>query len=86
MAEEEKQQISEEKPKGVWKKWVKRFGIGGLIFFTVKGLITTSVIVFGVSLLPDSCNDKEQQELHDETSDEQETNEEEMSLAIPFQP
>ena len=30
----------------VWKRWVKRFGIGGLIFFTVKGIITSTLIYF----------------------------------------
>ncbi len=29
-----------------WKKWVKKFGIGGLIFFTVKGIISTTLIYF----------------------------------------
>lgn len=27
-----------------WKKWLKNLGIGGIIFFTVKGLITTYLI------------------------------------------
>ena len=30
----------------IWKKWVKRFGIGGLIFFTIKGIITTTLIIW----------------------------------------
>lgn len=29
-----------------WKLWVKRFGIGGIIFFTVKGIITSTLIYF----------------------------------------
>ncbi len=29
-----------------WKQWVKRFGIGGIIFFTVKGTITSILIYF----------------------------------------
>jgi len=37
--------ISEEKS-SVWKRWVKRFGVGGLIFFTVKGIITSTLIYF----------------------------------------
>ncbi|NAW52125.1 hypothetical protein GNY06_12330 [Elizabethkingia argentiflava] len=29
-----------------WKRWIKRFGIGGIIFFTVKGIITSTLIYF----------------------------------------
>lgn len=29
-----------------WKQWVKRFGVGGIIFFTVKGIITSTLIYF----------------------------------------
>lgn len=29
-----------------WKKWVAKFGIGGIIFFTVKGIISTTLIYF----------------------------------------
>jgi len=29
-----------------WKLWLKRFGIGGIIFFTVKGIITSTLIYF----------------------------------------
>ncbi|MCW2463306.1 hypothetical protein HNP50_001558 [Elizabethkingia anophelis] len=36
---------SEEK-KSIWKRWIKRFGIGGIIFFTVKGIITSTLIYF----------------------------------------
>ena len=32
--------------KSKWKQWVKRFGIGGIIFFTVKGTITSMLIYF----------------------------------------
>ena len=32
------------KEKKDWKKWLKNLGIGGIIFFTVKGLITTYLI------------------------------------------
>jgi len=47
----ESNQITENKPlteekSSVWKRWVKRFGIGGLIFFTVKGIITSTLIYF----------------------------------------
>jgi len=38
--------IAEEKKSSVWKRWVKRFGVGGLIFFTVKGIITSTLIYF----------------------------------------
>lgn len=38
----------EEQPekKSKLKMWVKRFGVGGIIFFTVKGIITSSLIYF----------------------------------------
>jgi hypothetical protein len=29
-----------------WKKMLKKFGIGGIIFFTVKGIITSTLIYF----------------------------------------
>ena len=29
-----------------FKKWFKRVGIGGIIFFTVKGIITSTLIYF----------------------------------------
>ncbi|MFZ4928361.1 hypothetical protein [Chryseobacterium sp. Mn2064] len=29
-----------------WKSLVKKFGIGGIIFFTVKGIITSTLIYF----------------------------------------
>ena len=29
-----------------WKRLVKKFGIGGIIFFTVKGIITSTLIFF----------------------------------------
>ncbi|WP_162073647.1 hypothetical protein [Chryseobacterium fistulae] len=29
-----------------WKQWFKRFGVGGIIFFTVKGIITSTLIYF----------------------------------------
>ena len=32
--------------KSTWKKWVAKFGIGGLIFFTIKGIISTTLIYF----------------------------------------
>lgn len=28
------------------KLWIKRFGVGGIIFFTVKGIITSTLIYF----------------------------------------
>ena len=29
-----------------WKSLLKKFGIGGIIFFTVKGIITSTLIYF----------------------------------------
>ncbi|RNA62351.1 hypothetical protein D1631_10620 [Chryseobacterium nematophagum] len=37
---------SMEKKNSKWKQWVKRFGVGGIIFFTVKGIITSTLIYF----------------------------------------
>ncbi|SHG02651.1 hypothetical protein SAMN05443633_109120 [Chryseobacterium arachidis] len=36
----------EEKKTSRWKKLVKKFGIGGIIFFTVKGIISSTLIYF----------------------------------------
>jgi len=36
----------EEEKKSTWKKMLKKFGIGGIIFFTVKGIITSTLIYF----------------------------------------
>jgi hypothetical protein len=36
----------EEEKKSRWKKLLKKFGIGGIIFFTVKGIITSTLIYF----------------------------------------
>ncbi|MDQ1162225.1 hypothetical protein QE422_002593 [Chryseobacterium sp. SORGH_AS 447] len=36
----------EEKKTPRWKSLVKKFGIGGIIFFTVKGIITSTLIYF----------------------------------------
>lgn len=36
----------EEKKTLRWKSLVKKFGIGGIIFFTVKGIITSTLIYF----------------------------------------
>ncbi|WBV60866.1 hypothetical protein PFY12_01805 [Chryseobacterium camelliae] len=36
----------EEKKSSKWKSLVKKFGIGGIIFFTVKGIITSTLIYF----------------------------------------
>ncbi|WP_185153215.1 hypothetical protein [Chryseobacterium potabilaquae] len=35
-----------EKKNSKWKQWFKRFGVGGIIFFTVKGIITSTLIYF----------------------------------------
>lgn len=32
--------------KSRWKKMLKKFGMGGIIFFTVKGIITSTLIYF----------------------------------------
>ncbi|UOE39334.1 MULTISPECIES: hypothetical protein [Chryseobacterium] len=36
----------EEKKGSRWKRLVKKFGIGGIIFFTVKGIISSTLIYF----------------------------------------
>lgn len=41
---EKPQDITEKKSK--WKSLLKKFGVGGLIFFTVKGIISTTLIYF----------------------------------------
>lgn len=38
--------VDEEKKSSKWKKLVKKFGIGGIIFFTVKGIISSTLIYF----------------------------------------
>ena len=35
-----------EEKKSRWKKMLKKFGIGGIIFFTIKGIITSTLIYF----------------------------------------
>lgn len=40
------EEVTEEKKKSKWKQLVKKFGIGGIIFFTVKGIITSTLIYF----------------------------------------
>lgn len=42
----EDENLTEETKIPKWKLWVKRFGIGGIIFFTVKGIITSTLIYF----------------------------------------
>jgi hypothetical protein len=37
---------AKEKKNSKWKSLVKKFGIGGIIFFTVKGIITSTLIYF----------------------------------------
>ncbi|KQS92513.1 MULTISPECIES: hypothetical protein [Chryseobacterium] len=39
-------EATEEKKKSKWKQLVKKFGVGGIIFFTVKGIITSTLIYF----------------------------------------
>ncbi|HPZ25258.1 MAG TPA: hypothetical protein PKV58_04970 [Kaistella sp.] len=36
-----------------WKKWFKRVGIGGLIFFTLKGIAWLFVFYFGAEMFQD---------------------------------
>jgi len=36
----------EVKKNSKWKSLIKKFGIGGIIFFTVKGIITSTLIYF----------------------------------------
>ena len=63
MSEEDKEeQIVENEQPNLWKKWLKRFGVGGLIFFTVKGCISLSIILFGGSWLLNGCNGEEEME------------------------
>lgn len=38
------------------KKWLKRFGIAGFLFFLIKGLIWLAVFFFAGSHLFESCN------------------------------
>ncbi len=33
-----------------WKSWMKKASVGTMIFFIVKGIITTSLIVAGASM------------------------------------
>lgn len=42
----EHEELIKKKKPSRWKLWVKRFGIGGIIFFTVKGIITSALIYF----------------------------------------
>jgi len=37
---------AKEEKSSKWKSLVKKFGIGGIIFFTVKGIITSTLIYF----------------------------------------
>lgn len=40
-----------------FKLWFKRVGIGGLIFFTVKGLVWLAIFYFGADAL-EGCSAK----------------------------
>ncbi|WP_426278191.1 hypothetical protein ACN9MN_02390 [Chryseobacterium sp. S-02] len=42
----EVKESEEVKKNSKWKSLVKKFGIGGIIFFTVKGIITSTLIYF----------------------------------------
>ena len=39
-----------------FKLWFKRVGIGGLIFFTVKGLVWLAIFYFGADALEGCIN------------------------------
>ena len=43
---EDQLQTTEEKKSPKCKSLLKKFGIGGIIFFTVKGIITSTLIYF----------------------------------------
>ncbi|MPT31827.1 MAG: hypothetical protein E2600_09195 [Chryseobacterium sp.] len=43
---EDQLQTTEEKKLPKWKSLLKKFGVGGIIFFTVKGIITSTLIYF----------------------------------------
>lgn len=43
---EDQAPITEDKKLPRWKNLLKKFGIGGIIFFTVKGIITSTLIYF----------------------------------------
>ncbi len=43
---EDQLQKTEDKKLPRWKSLLKKFGIGGIIFFTVKGIITSTLIYF----------------------------------------
>ncbi|WP_313100208.1 hypothetical protein [Epilithonimonas sp.] len=43
---EDQLQPTEQKKSPKWKSLLKKFGIGGIIFFTAKGIITSTLIYF----------------------------------------
>ena len=43
---EDQLQTTEEKKSPKWISLLKKFGIGGIIFFRVKGIITSTLIYF----------------------------------------
>lgn len=48
-------QLPENERQSKFKKWFKRVGIGGLIFFTLKGIAWLVVFYFGFDML-DGCS------------------------------
>jgi len=42
----EEQLQNDGKKETKWKSLLKKFGVGGIIFFTVKGIITSTLIYF----------------------------------------
>jgi len=43
---EDQAPVTEDKKLPRWKSLLKKFGIGGIIFFTVKGIISSALIYF----------------------------------------
>ncbi len=50
-------QQPEQNKNSTFKKWFKRVGIGGLLFFTLKGIAWLFVFYFGAELFQD-CSAK----------------------------
>ncbi len=49
------EQKDEQEKHSKFKKYLKRFGIGGIIFFTLKGIAWLFIFYFGAEML-ESCN------------------------------
>lgn len=46
-----KNQPEQSRNESKFKLWLKRVGVGGLIFFTVKGLVWLAIFYFGADAL-----------------------------------